>query len=286
MVTHADDPKEVRWYRSVDEVGGQADVPSSRRRMPIRRTILAWGKATPPDIVLSFSIIANAEAALAGPGSAGGLQSARIIVPEFRGRAPINWAIIEGRDGNRLDAACDGGKARRRRHLVQERVPIDADDTAKQVFEKLVPSSRRLLTQVLPLLREGRAPRTPQNAAEATYFGARRPEDGRIDWRWPARRVHNMVRALTRPYPGAFTEWNGRKLFIWKGHVRESPAEGTPACVGAASAEGVPVSTGDGTYLVKEVQWDGGPIQPAAEVLTPALQLDVFEPPAPAKSLR
>jgi methionyl-tRNA formyltransferase len=116
-------------------------------------------------------------------------------------------------------------------------------------------------------LREDRAPREVQNAKEATYFGARSPEDGRLDWSWPARRIHNMVRALTRPYPGAFTFLGGKKLYVWKGAPAPGQAAGQPGKVFGPLADGIAVVTGEGLYVVKQVGWEMNDSRSAQEVL-------------------
>jgi len=284
VVTHKDNPNEVRWFRSVEEWAAKKNVPVITPEDANTPEVLAWGRDREPDIVFSFYYRKMLKKPWLELAKLGAYNLHGSLLPKFRGRAPINWAIIEGATETGLTLHAMVEKPDAGDIIIQEAVPIRENDTAREVFEKVVPLARHLLTQAVPLLREWRAPRRPQDPALATYFGARRPEDGQLDWRWSARRVHNMVRALTRPYPGAFTWWNGRKLFIWKGRALASPAEGKPAHIGAGTTEGVPVSTGDGIYLVKEVQWDGGPIQPATEVLTPALQLDVFECAVPAKS--
>jgi methionyl-tRNA formyltransferase len=270
VVTHADDPRENRWYRSVAEVARSHGIEAITPENPNTTEILAWGKTKAPDIVLSFyyrKLLKKSWLELA-PLGAYNLHGS--LLPKFRGRACVNWAIIEGamETGVTLHAMTE--KADAGDIIAQERVPIGDGDTAKDVFDKLVPATRRLLARTLPLLREGRAPRTPQNEAEATTFGARRPEDGRIDWKQSAQRVHNLVRAVTRPYPGAFTFLGGKKLFVWKGRALPEAARGTPGQVLEPRSDGVPVVTGAGLYLVREVQWEGGPIQPATEVLRPS----------------
>jgi methionyl-tRNA formyltransferase len=139
-----------------------------------------------------------------------------------------------------------------------------------------VPLGVALLTELHPLIVQGRAPRRPQDLSRGSYFGRRRPEDGRIDWRWPARRIFNLVRAVTHPYPGAFCLLGGRKLLIWESAVAaEAGRRGAPgAIVEAASAGGggaVVVAAGEGSLSIRRAQFDGAPEGAAAEVLSAVL---------------
>ena len=111
-------------------------------------------------------------------------------------------------------------------------------------------------------MRSGRAPRRPQDHAQASYFGGRTPEDGKIDWRGPATGIYNLMRAVTHPYPGAFTSLAGRKLYIWNGRPLAAPAA-APDAPGritlALPGEGLLVATGDGHFLITQAQWQGEP---------------------------
>src|SRR5581483_4424597 len=131
-------------------------------------------------------------------------------------------------------------------------------ETARDVFAKVTRAARQVLERQLDALLAGRAPRRPQDESQATYFGGRKPEDGRIDWRRDARAVFNLVRAVTHPYPGAFTEIGGRRFYVWwaapaplaAGHGR--PGE----VIGIAP---LTIACGEGALVVKEWQWQNDP---------------------------
>jgi methionyl-tRNA formyltransferase len=111
----------------------------------------------------------------------------------------------------------------------QKEVLIEFEDTAHTLYQKLCVKAKELLEEVLPLIKKEMAPRIAQNLKEGSYYGGRRPEDGKIDWRWPVMQIYNLVRAVTEPYPGAFTYLpEGEKLFIWwalpeKGGISKAP---------------------------------------------------------------
>jgi methionyl-tRNA formyltransferase len=119
-----------------------------------------------------------------------------------------------------------------------------------------------LFRETYPRLRSGQAERLPQDHARASYFGGRRPEDGKIDWRQPATAIYNLMRAVTHPYPGAFTTLAGRQLFIWHGWPLAAPiaAPDAPGRITAAlPGEGLLVATGSGNFLITQAQWEGEP---------------------------
>jgi methionyl-tRNA formyltransferase len=98
----------------------------------------------------------------------------------------------------------------------------------------------------------------PQDHTRATTFGGRRPEDGRLAWRRPARELYNLVRAVTHPYPGAFTTWAGTKLLVWKATPLASVANAEPGRVAAVSPAGIVVGTGHGGLLLEQLQLEAG----------------------------
>jgi methionyl-tRNA formyltransferase len=107
----------------------------------------------------------------------------------------------------------------------QQAVPILADDTASDVMRKVACAAETVLVRSLPALASGDAPHIPQDLTAGNYCGRRSPEDGRIDWRWPARRIHNLVRAVAPPYPGAFAEVSGKRWEIHRTLLMKGRAE-------------------------------------------------------------
>ena len=114
----------------------------------------------------------------------------------------MNWAILNGEDHigatlHHMVAGPDAGDI-----VDQKRVPIGERDTSAEVMARVVNAAVEVLDRQLDALLSGTAPRHPQDAARASYFTGRKPEDGRIDWNWSSRRIFNLIRAVTRPFPG------------------------------------------------------------------------------------
>jgi methionyl-tRNA formyltransferase len=183
------------------------------------------------------------------------------LLPKYRGRAPVNWAILNGEmeTGNTLMVLTPG--ADEGDIVCQKRIPIGEQDDCKTIYEKVSLTECEMLDEVLPLIRHGQMPRRKQDSSQATVMPKRRPEDGLIDWNWPAARIYNWVRALTHPYPGAFTYVDSRKITIWKSRF-EAESENMGAPIGSAhiDTDGYPaVVTGDGILKLLEVQRESEP---------------------------
>jgi methionyl-tRNA formyltransferase len=180
------------------------------------------------------------------------------LLPTYRGRAPINWALINGekKTGNTmilLEVGVDSGDI-----LAQREIPIGDEDTCKTLYDRVAETEFEMLDEVLPLIRAGRMPRRKQDASQVTVMPKRRPEDGLIDWNKPAQGLYDWVRALTHPYPGAFTWLDGRKLFVWKASVARDVAGLTLAPGELQLAAGrLLVGTGVGLLALERVQAEG-----------------------------
>jgi methionyl-tRNA formyltransferase len=190
-------------------------------------------------------------------------------LPENRGRAVIPWTILQSRTDTGstlfwLDEGVDSGDI-----LLQERFPLQPDETAATLYAKHLEALCRMLAAAIPMLQAETAPRAPQDHSQATYCAKRVPADGLIDWRAPARAVWTLIRASGDPYPGAFSLYRGKYLFVWEAdYVGEAPYTGLPGQVQAIRDGGALVQCGDGRHvLLKVVQVDGGPRLPAAHVV-------------------
>lgn len=180
------------------------------------------------------------------------------LLPKYRGRAPVNWAIINGEreTGNTLmvlDPEADTGDI-----VAQRRIPIEIDDDCATVYAKVSATEVDMLTEALAEIdRTGTLTRRPQEHSEATVMPKRRPEDGLIDWSRTTAELHDWVRALTEPYPGAFTHRGSDVITIWRtappDAARDVPADDAPPVPGVVAHDaegGVLVGTGDGWLRV------------------------------------
>lgn len=221
---------------------------------------LSWIAAREPDLLLVVGWTQLLHEPLLRVPKIAALGFHASLLPKYRGRAPINWALIHGEKetGNTmivLEPGADEGDI-----VAQRRIPIaDADDCAT-LYAKVAATEVEMLAEILPVVRSGRLPRRPQDPTRATVMPKRRPEDGEIDWSLPSRRIFDWVRALTHPYPGAFTHLGRRRLFVWRVEAcgPSGMAQDAPPGTVAQGGDGYPVvATGDGAVRLLRVQFDG-----------------------------
>ncbi|HZC46638.1 MAG TPA: formyltransferase family protein, partial [Candidatus Acidoferrum sp.] len=223
-----------------------------------------------PSIIYSFSYRNLIPASVLELAPLGAYNLHPSLLPAYRGRAPVNWVLVNGeREAgvtlHHMVARADAGDI-----VGQRAVPIDDNDNALTLYRKLVPIGVELIDELHPKIVAGTAPRRKMDISQGSYFGRRKPEDGRIDWRWPARRIFNLVRAVTHPYPGAFCFVGGRKLLVWESKIgAESGTQAEPGRVMRETADGgVEIAAGEGTVIVKVAQFDGGAEATARETLS------------------
>jgi UDP-4-amino-4-deoxy-L-arabinose formyltransferase/UDP-glucuronic acid dehydrogenase (UDP-4-keto-hexauronic acid decarboxylating) len=264
VVTHEDEPAEGDWFESVADVARAHGVPVLTPASPNDPAVVARLAGLEVDVVLSvWYRRLLGDALLAMPRRAA-LNLHGSLLPAYRGRAPLNWALVNGetRTGvtlHHMTREADAGDI-----VAQEAIEISPDDTALTLYERMVKVGVDLLMRWSPAVLAGTAPRRPQDHARATVFGRRRPEDGRVAWAWPARRIANMIRAVARPYPGAFVGDGAARLHLWEGGVEDGETAAHPGTVVAMHAgRGVTIATGQGTLRLTRVQAAGHVEQPA-----------------------
>ncbi len=218
VVTHDDDPRENVWFGSVRRLAELNRIPVITPERPGGAELVERLQAAKPDFLFSFYYRFMLNETLLRIPRHGALNMHGSLLPKYRGRVPINWAIIHGerKTGASLhymEAKPDAGDL-----VDQQAVPILPDDTAIEVFNKVTVAAELVLDRSLPALIKGTAPRIKLDLKAGSYFGRRGPEDGRIDWRQPAQAVHNLIRAVAPPYPGAFSVCDGKRLRILHSH--------------------------------------------------------------------
>lgn len=268
LFTHRDDAHEEIWWQSCAELAEKHSVPAYTEA--VGADSLEKVAALKPAAIYSFSyryLIPEKILALAPLGAFNVHPS---LLPAYRGRAPVNWVLVNGEREtgvtlHHMVARADAGDI-----VGQRSVTIGDSDTALTLYRKLVPLGVELIEELHPTIVAGTAPRRKMDLSKGSYFGRRRPEDGRIDWQWPARRIFNLVRAVTHPYPGAFCFVGGRKLMVWEARIgSESSHQGAPGQVIGETEDGsIEVAAGEGSVIVKAVQFAGSREGAAREALS------------------
>ncbi|MEA2649893.1 MAG: UDP-4-amino-4-deoxy-L-arabinose formyltransferase / UDP-glucuronic acid dehydrogenase [Candidatus Binataceae bacterium] len=271
LFTHRDAPGEEIWWRSC---AGLARANSIAVYTPVKigADQITRVAALGPAVIYSYYYRNLLPAELIALAPMGGYNLHGSLLPKYRGRAPVNWMLANGeREAgvtlHHMVARADAGDI-----VAQREVEITDDDTALTLYRKIAPLGAALIGDYHPLIVSGMAPRRAQDLAQGSYFGRRTPEDGRIDWHWPARRIFNLVRAVTHPYPGAFGFVEGRRVYVWTAKIAaENGACGTPGTIIAERADGaIEVAAGAGSVIVSRIQFEGGVEASPHEILAPS----------------
>ena len=231
VVTHEDDPHEQIWFSSVRQLCAENGIPFITPANPNTPEIEMRIAALGVDFLFSFYYRHMLKAPLLESPTRGAYNMHGSLLPQFRGRVPVNWAVLHGAKEtgatlHQMNIKPDNGPI-----VDQFAVPILPDDTALDVFEKVVVAAELCLHRALPRVLDGSADLRSQDLSQGAYFGGRCADDGRIDWNQNARRIHDLVRAVTHPYPGAFTDFPDGRLVLWRTRVisdnEVSPSRGS-----------------------------------------------------------
>ncbi len=223
LFTHADDPGESHWFGSVAELAAQHGLTVATPHDPNTHEWVAEGRRAQPDFLFSFYYRHMLKPAWLEVPRLGALNMHGSLLPKYRGRAPVHWAIIHGESATGASLHYMLEKPDAGALVDQAAVDILENDTALDVSFKVAAAAAEVLARSLPELIGGGAVSQPMDLAQGSYFGRRRPEDGRIDWRKGARAIHDLVRAVAPPFPGAFTDVNGCRLGILETRVDGEP---------------------------------------------------------------
>ncbi|EKY5002228.1 bifunctional UDP-4-amino-4-deoxy-L-arabinose formyltransferase/UDP-glucuronic acid oxidase ArnA [Citrobacter amalonaticus] len=231
IFTHADNPGENTFFGSVSRLAADAGIPVYA---PDDVNHPIWAERISqlaPDVIFSFYYRHLLSDAILEQAPAGAFNLHGSLLPKYRGRAPLNWVLVNGESEtgvtlHRMVNRADAGAI-----IGQQRVAISPDDTALTLHHKLCQTARQVLEQALPAIKRRETRDVLQNESDATYFGRRTPEDSFLTWNRPATTLHNMVRAVAAPWPGAFSYSGTQKFTIWSSRVHSQPQTAQPGTV-------------------------------------------------------
>jgi methionyl-tRNA formyltransferase len=256
LITHEDNPHETIWFQTPAKVARAAGIPV---HTPETVNTPEWVErigALQPDLILSVYYRNMISPKILALPRLGAFNLHGSLLPKYRGRAPINWAILHGESRigmtlHRMVKAPDAGAI-----VDQEGVELGPRDSAEVAFRKVLPCGRRVLERQIDALLAGTAKETPQDEAQATYFGGRKPEDGRIDWTHTSRQIFNLIRAVTDPYPGAFVDCGAARLMVWWAEPKSIATQGRHGKPGSILClDPLVVATGDGALEITRPEW-------------------------------
>ena len=231
VVTHRDNESEDIWFGSVEEVATRNGITVITPDNVNADAVIAQVSQCEPDFIFSFYYRQMLCKALLDIPARGAFNVHGSLLPKYRGRVPVNWAIIHGEKEcgvslHRMEIKPDAGNL-----LAQAAVSILRNDTAYDVFQKLKCAAETLLMEVVPEMLAGSVIEMPLDLEKGSYYPGRKPEDGRIDWRLPAKDIHNLVRAVAPPYPGAFFAIGPRHIEVLGSYMKGEKARFNKPCI-------------------------------------------------------
>ncbi len=256
VFTHTDEPGENTFFSSVARLGAELDLPVYAPDDVNHPLWVEHIRKLQPDIIFSFYYRHMLSEEILSLAPQGGFNLHGSLLPRYRGRAPVNWVLVNGETQtgitlHRMVKKADAGDI-----IGRTVLPIGDNDTALSLHEKMREAAKPLLDELLPMLKAGKVECIPQNEAEASYFGRRTAADGEIFWHKPAREIGNLVRAVTEPYPGAFSYLGQRKLTVWRAQALDVPHDKQPGTV--LAVDPLTIACGEGALVVLGGQGETG----------------------------
>ncbi|MGC0786600.1 bifunctional UDP-4-amino-4-deoxy-L-arabinose formyltransferase/UDP-glucuronic acid oxidase ArnA [Pantoea agglomerans] len=256
IFTHNDVATENHFFGSVARLAAEHGIPVYAPDEANHPIWLDRIRTMAPEMIFSFYYrhLLSDEILQCAPKGAFNLHGS--LLPKYRGRAPLNWALVNGETEtgvtlHRMVKRADAGNI-----LAQQKVAIEDQDNALTLHRKLTQAAEQLLGDVLPRLREGEVSEWPQDESQATRVDRRTAEDGRIDWNQPAQTIHNLVRAVTDPWPGAFAFAGSVKFIVWKSRVHPQHHQAKPGTV--LSKQPFLIACGEGALEIQTGQSEHG----------------------------
>ena len=256
IFTHADSANENHFFGSVARLAAEQGIPVYAPEDANHPLWVDRIKTMTPDYIFSFYYRNLLNDSILSSARLGAFNLHGSLLPKYRGRAPLNWALVNGETEtgvtlHRMVKRADAGDI-----VAQQRVAIDEQDNALTLHRKLTACATQLLEQALPAMKRGEIEAIPQDHSQATVVGRRTPEDGRIQWEQSAQSINNLVRAVTDPWPGAFAFAGTVKFVVWKGRVHAEAPKAKPGTV--ISVEPFLIACGEGALEVVTGQSENG----------------------------
>ena len=275
IFTHEDSPTEKIWFESVRDLAERNGIPWRTSDINDQDNV-ALLREIAPDFIFSFYYRNMIKPDVLAIPRHGALNLHGSYLPRYRGRVPVNWAVINGETETGATLHYMVEKPDAGDIVDQEKVAIAFTDTAHDVFLKVTDAAVTVIGRAFPLLIKGTAARIPMDLKAGSYYGGRKPADGLIDWTRTGVQLYNLIRGVTHPYPGAFTYLDGKKVVIWS----VWPVEGAGEPGRVVSTNPLLVGTGDSLLEIRSLQIEGeGELHSDQFGMTHSLHNNLFQNP-------
>ncbi len=264
IFTHPDNANENHFFGSVARIAAEHGIPVYAPEDVNHPLWVDRIRDLNPDVIFSFYYRNLLCDSILNTARVGAFNLHGSLLPAYRGRAPLNWVLVNGETEtgvtlHRMVARADAGGI-----VAQQRVAIADNDEALSLHRKLSDAAKNMLNSTLPAIKAQRFSETAQDDSKASYYGRRTPEDGRLDWEKPAQTLQNLVRAVSDPWPGAYSFAGTHKFIVWKSRVR---TDLSPARAGTVlSVAPLIVACGEGALEILTGQADNGVYMQGAQL--------------------
>lgn len=262
VITHLDNPGETIWFDSVAELADLHDIKIITPDDPNTQEIFNIINELQPSHFFSFYYRLMLKRELLSLPTHGAFNMHGSLLPQYRGRVPVNWAIINGEKQTGATLHVMNEKPDNGEIVDQQAVPILPNDTAFDVFNKVTVAAEITLDRCLPTLLNGTAVLRKQDLSQGKYYGGRKPEDGRIDWRLSAEQIHNLIRAVAPPFPGAFTTIQGKPVKILRSQLATVKKTRSSSAQFYVENKRLYADCGSGVLRILAIELDGETIPP------------------------
>lgn len=251
VFTHDTDPHEKQWFKTVESLAKENFIPVFKPSTLKTEKWYRKVKYMQPDLILSLYYRNIIPEEIFSQAKFGAYNMHGSYLPTYRGRAPLNWAIINGENYSGVSLHVLEKKFDTGAIVDQEKVEFGEDEYVGDIQPRISDAGLKVFKRSLEKLLDGNPETTPQDESKATYFGKRTPEDGRIDFNKSAKDVYNLIRALSKPFPGTFADINGKETIIWRAKIGEATtlASGT-----IASENPLTIACSDKLIVAEEIE--------------------------------
>ncbi|MCL9780058.1 bifunctional UDP-4-amino-4-deoxy-L-arabinose formyltransferase/UDP-glucuronic acid oxidase ArnA [Vibrio sp. S4M6] len=270
IFTHIDDKNENVYFSSVAKLAADHGIPVYAPEDANHPIWVDKIRSLKPDMIFSFYYRNMLSQDILDCAPKGAFNLHGSLLPAYRGRAPINWCLVNGETETGVTLHSMVAKADAGDIVAQRSLSIGDEDTAATLHQRLLELADTMLLEVIPQLKDGKVTYTAQDESKASCFGRRTPKDGAIDWNNDARSIFNLVRAVTEPFPGAYSYLANQKVIIWKASVSETQYDSTPGTI--VSTNPLVVACGTGSIVIESGQVENG-LYLNSEQLTSELHL-------------
>jgi methionyl-tRNA formyltransferase len=257
VFTHNDNSDENLFFDSMAEVAGTSGILCYTPDNINRPEWVLLIKELDPDIIFSFYYRNMISSEILSIPRLGAINLHGSLLPKYRGRCPVNWVLVNGEEETGLTLHYMVDKPDAGDIIARGKIPILFTDTAYTLQKKMEKEAVLVLGRVWELIKEERNERIPQDLSVGSYYGGRKPDDGKIDWNQGSLEIYNLVRAVTHPWPGAFCFFRNQKMFIWECEPVYIKKNAAPGEIVSFDQQGILVATEDGALLLKRCQSEG-----------------------------